>query len=86
MDWTQGPRRPLTSEDVWLFLQEGLNEAEIAVAGGVSLDVARGMVRRATTRMAPITCAVRQRSILTARCRFARAASPLSVPTTKRTA
>lgn len=49
-DWKAGPRRPLTSEDVWELLRNGCNTHEVATAAGVSEAVALGMIFEAMPR------------------------------------
>ena len=43
-DWDAEPIRPLSKQAVWNLLREGCNVAEIAAAGGVSEEVAAGMI------------------------------------------
>lgn len=44
--------RQLTSSQVWTFVSEGCNEAEIAAFAGVSIEAAQAMVNRALTLFA----------------------------------
>ena len=49
----EGPRRPLSREDVWELLRNGCNLHEVATAAGVSEAVAMGMVFEAIPRHGP---------------------------------
>lgn len=50
MNWNQGPKRPLTRDDVWELLKAGCNANEIAEAAGVSVPVAIGMINESIPR------------------------------------